>query len=311
MAFFARLKDSLRGVKERWSGGIASLFSGTSFDDSFWDELEERLIAGDVGVELSEELTAALRREAKQRGISSPEALKDVFVSLISEELLSVPGMGRPFEPGEGGIPLVLLMVGINGSGKTTSAGKLAAQFLERGKRVVMAAADTFRAAAIEQLQVWGERAGVRVVAQGQGSDPAAVAFDAWQAARASEADVLIVDTAGRLHAKHNLMEELRKIHRVLEREAGGERLRTVLVLDSVLGQNSVAQAETFNAMLPLSAVILTKYDNTAKGGVVLSIARKLKVPVRYIGLGEGTDDLSPFDPREFAAALMEGGSSR
>ena len=311
MAFFARLKDSLKGVKERWSGGIASLFAGGTFDEGFWDELEERLIAGDVGADLSEELTATLKREARQRGISSPEALKEVFVSLISEELLAVPGMGRPFDPEEGERPLVLLMIGINGSGKTTSAGKLAAQFLKRGKRVVMAAADTFRAAAIEQLQVWGERAGVRVVAQSPGSDPAAVAFDAWQAARTSGADVLIVDTAGRLHAKHNLMEELRKIHRVLEREAGGERLRTVLVLDSVLGQNSVAQAETFNAMLPLSAVVLTKYDNTAKGGVVLSVARKLKVPVRYIGLGEGTDDLSPFDPREFAAALMESESPR
>lgn len=206
MAFFASLKDSLRGVKERWSGGIASLFSGAAFDDAFWEELEERLIAGDVGAELSEELTSALRREAKQRGISSPEALKDVFVSLISEELLSVPGMGQPFEPGEGGVPLVLLMVGINGSGKTTSAGKLAAQFLKRGKRVVMAAADTFRAAAIEQLQVWGERAGVRVVAQSQGSDPAAVAFDAWQAARSSDADVLIVDTAGRLQDRKSVV---------------------------------------------------------------------------------------------------------
>ena len=306
MAFFSRLKDSLKGVKDRWSGGIASLFSGKAFDDGFWEELEDRLISGDMGAELSEELVGTLKREARQRGISSPEALKEVFVSLISEELLSVPGTGLPFEPDEGDTPLVLLMIGVNGSGKTTSAGKLATQFLKRGKRVVMAAADTFRAAAIEQLQVWGERAGVRVVAQSQGSDPAAVAFDAWQAARASGADVLIVDTAGRLHAKHNLMEELRKVHRVLEREAGEARLRTVLVLDSVLGQNSVAQAETFNSILPLSAVILTKYDNTAKGGVVLSVARKLKVPVRYIGLGEGADDLSPFDPVEFAAALME-----
>ena len=313
MAFFARLKESLKGVKERWSGGIVSLFSGSSFDEGFWEELEERLIAGDVGAELSEELAETLKKEARKRGITSPEALKDVFVSLISEELLSIPGMGRPFDPDEEGTPtpLVLLMIGVNGSGKTTSAGKLAAQFLRRGKRVVMAAADTFRAAAIEQLQVWGERAGVRVVAQSQGSDPAAVAFDAWQAARSSGADVLIVDTAGRLHAKHNLMEELRKIRRVLEREAGEERLRTVLVLDAVLGQNSVAQAETFNAMLPLSAVILTKYDNTAKGGVVLSVARKLRVPVRYIGLGEGAEDLSPFDPREFAAALMESEPSR
>jgi fused signal recognition particle receptor len=197
-------------------------------------------------------------------------------------------------------------MVGVNGSGKTTSAGKLATQFLRQGRQVVLAAADTFRAAATEQLQIWGERAGVRVVAQKPGSDPAAVAFDAWQATRASSADVLIVDTAGRLHAKHNLMEELRKIYKVLEREAGGSRIRTVLVLDAVTGQNGVAQAATFNQIFPLSAVILSKYDNTAKGGVVLSIACDLKIPIRYIGLGEGIEDLSPFDPAEFASALMD-----
>ena len=309
MAFFARLKEGLKGVKERWSSGIASLFSGSSFDDAFWDELEERLIAGDVGLDLSEELVSSLKGQVKARGISSPEELRDVFVEMITAELRAVLGMGEPFSASP--TPQVLLMIGVNGSGKTTSAGKLATQFKGQGKSVVMAAADTFRAAAVEQLQIWGERTGVRVVAQGQGSDPAAVAFDAWQAACSSGADMLIVDTAGRLHDKHNLMEELRKIHRVLLREAGPERLQTVLVLDAVLGQNSVAQAETFNSILPLSSIILTKYDNTAKGGVVLSVARRLgsKVPVRYIGLGEGPDDLSPFDPAEFARALMEGGA--
>jgi fused signal recognition particle receptor len=179
-------------------------------------------------------------------------------------------------------------------------------QFLRDGTKVVLAAAHTFRAEATEQLQVWGERAGVRVVAQKQGSDSAAVAFDAWQAARASSADMLIVDTAGRLHAKHNLMEELQKIYRVLEREAGADRIRVVLVLDAVTGQNGIAQAVTFNKILPLSAVILAKYDNTAKGGIVLPIACDLKIPIRYIGLGEGMDDLSPFDPGEFALALMQ-----
>ena len=201
--------------------------------------------------------------------------------------------------------PLVLLMIGVNGSGKTTSAGKLAMMFKRQGKTVILSAADTFRAAAVEQLKIWGERSGVRVIAQGQGSDPAAVAIDSWKAAESSRADVLIVDTAGRLHDKHNLMEELRKIHRVLLREAGEDRLETVLVLDSVLGQNSVAQAETFNSIIPVSSIILTKYDNTAKGGVVISIARKLRVPVRYIGLGEGPDDLDTFSPEDFASALM------
>ncbi|MBR1672373.1 MAG: signal recognition particle-docking protein FtsY [Fretibacterium sp.] len=307
MAFFARLREGLKGVKERWSGGIARLFSGSTFDAAFWEELEDRLIAGDVGLELSEELATSLKEEAKARGLASPEELRDVFVEKVASELNSVPGMGQPFVLAP--TPQVLLMTGVNGSGKTTSAGKLALQYKRQGKGVILAAADTFRAAAVEQLRIWGERTGVRVVAQGQGSDPAAVAFDAWQAARSAGADVLIVDTAGRLHDKHNLMEELRKIHRVLLREAGEERLQTVLVLDAVLGQNSVAQAETFNSVLPVSSVILTKYDNTAKGGVVLSIARKLRVPVRYIGLGEAPEDLSPFDPEEFARALMEGGT--
>jgi fused signal recognition particle receptor len=298
------LRESLKGVKERWSGGIASLFTGGSFDSAFWEELEERLIAGDVGLGLSERLVEDLKSEARKRGISTKAGLKEVFVSMLSDRLLAVEGMGQPFTAGAP--PLVLLLVGVNGSGKTTSAGKLAAQFLRQGKKVVLAAADTFRAAATEQLQAWGERAGVRVVAQKQGSDSAAVAFDAWQAARASSADLLIVDTAGRLHAKHNLMEELQKIHRILEREAGADRVQVVLVLDAVTGQNGMAQAATFNKILPLSAVILAKYDNTAKGGIVLSIACDLKIPIRYIGLGERMEDLSPFDPREFALALME-----
>ena len=307
MAFFARLKEGLKGVKERWSGGIARLFAGRTFDDSFWEELEERLISGDVGIELSEELIDSLKERAKT--IRSPSELGEAFAGMVAEELSAVPGMGQPFELAPA--PQVLLMIGVNGSGKTTSAGKLALQYKKQGKSVILAAADTFRAAAVEQLKIWGERTGVRVVAQGQGSDPAAVAFDAWQAARSGGADLLIVDTAGRLHDKHNLMEELRKIHRVLLREAGPERVKTVLVLDAVLGQNSVAQAETFNEMLPLSSIILTKYDNTAKGGVVLSIARKLRVPVRYIGLGEAPEDLSPFDPAEFARALMDGGAGK
>ncbi|MDR2174598.1 MAG: signal recognition particle-docking protein FtsY [Synergistaceae bacterium] len=304
MAFFAKLKESLKGVKERWSGGIASLFTGGSFDPAFWEELEERLIAGDVGAELSESIVGEMKSEARKRGISTKAGLREVFVSMISDRLSAVEGMGQPFTAADP--PLVLLLVGVNGSGKTTSAGKLATQFLRQGKKVVLAAADTFRAAAAEQLQVWGERAGVRVVAQKQGSDSAAVAFDAWQAARASSADLLIVDTAGRLHAKHNLMEELQKIHRVLEREAGADRVKVVLVLDAVTGQNGIAQAVTFNKILPLSAVILAKYDSTAKGGIVLSVAGSLKIPIRYIGLGEGIEDLSPFDPREFALALME-----
>ncbi|MBR0278777.1 MAG: signal recognition particle-docking protein FtsY, partial [Synergistaceae bacterium] len=245
-----------------------------------------------------------LKSEAKRKGIKTPEGLKDLFTAKIVDELNSVDGMGESFSLKNK--PLVLLMAGVNGSGKTTSAGKLAAMYANQGKKVILAAADTFRAAAVEQLKIWGERSGVRVIAQGQGADPAAVSFDAWKAAETSNADVLIVDTAGRLHDKHNLMEELRKIHRVLLRGAGDERLETVLVLDAVLGQNSVAQAETFNSIIPVTSIILTKYDNTAKGGVVISIARKLHIPVRYIGLGEGADDLNTFSPHDFANALME-----
>ena len=304
MAIFSKLREGLKSVKAKWSSGIAKLFASQKFDDSFWDSLEENLISGDTGLEFTEEIIDFLKAESKNKNVKTPADLQKIFVDKITQELDSVPGMGKSFNLTRK--PLVLLMIGVNGSGKTTSAGKLATMYKKQGKNVIMAAADTFRAAAVEQLKIWGERSDVRVIAQGQGSDPAAVAFDSFKAAESSNTDILIVDTAGRLHDKHNLMEELRKIHRVLLREAGQERLETVLVLDSVLGQNSVAQAETFNAIIPVSAIILTKYDNTSKGGVVISIARKLRVPVRYIGLGEGADDLNNFDTAEFANALME-----
>ncbi|MBQ3396666.1 MAG: signal recognition particle-docking protein FtsY [Synergistaceae bacterium] len=303
MSIFSKLRESLKGVREKWSSGIAKLFSGKKIDPNFWDELEEKLITGDAGLDFTEEIIDFLKKEAKAKSITDSSELKKIFVAKIAGELNSVSGMGKSFNLSK--TPLVLLMAGVNGSGKTTSAGKLAMMFKRQGKKVIMAASDTFRAAAVEQLKIWGERSDVRVIAQGQGSDPAAVAFDAWKAAESSHSDVLIVDTAGRLHDKHNLMEELRKIHRVLLRGAGEERLETVLVVDAVLGQNSVAQAETFNKIIPVNSIILTKYDNTSKGGVVISIARSLNVPVRYIGLGEGPDDLNNFDAEEFAEALM------
>ena len=303
MALLSKLREKLKGVREKWSGGIAKLFSSEKLDPQFWDDLEEKLITGDTGLDFTEEIINFLKNEAKTKRIKSPHELQDIFTHRIIDELNAVHGTGQPFSLEHK--PLVVLMIGVNGSGKTTSAGKLAMMFKRQGKNVIMSAADTFRAAAVDQLKIWGERSGVRVIAQGQGSDPAAVAFDSWKAAESSGADVLIVDTAGRLHDKHNLMEELRKIHRVLLREAGQERIETVLVLDAVLGQNSVAQAETFNSIIPVTSIILTKYDNTAKGGVVISIAEKLHVPVRYIGLGEGIDDLSTFNPQDFANALM------
>jgi fused signal recognition particle receptor len=308
VVFFERLKQGLKGVRERWSGGLSSLFSGSVVDDAFWDNLEEVLISGDVGVDLTLRLIESLKKEAGEKRINKPEDLFRLFEEKISSQLLAVPAMGQPVtvDPPS---PTVILLVGVNGSGKTTTAGKLASRWTKEGKKVVFAAADTFRAAAVEQLKVWGDRSGVRVIAQKQGSDAAAVAFDAFQAARASGADVLVVDTAGRLHSKHNLMEELGKIYRVLEKERGESRLEVLLVLDSVMGQNGLAQAETFNKMLPLSGVVLTKYDNTAKGGILLAIADSLKIPVRYVGLGEGEEDLQAFDVREFVKALLGDGS--
>lgn len=299
---FSKLREGLKNVTVKF--GLAKLFASNKFDDSFWDDLEEKLIMADTGLEFTDEIINFLKDCAKNKNVKTPADLQNIFIERITQELSSIPEMGQDFAINNK--PLVLLMIGVNGSGKTTSAGKLAVKFKNSGKKVIMAAADTFRAAAVEQLKIWGERLNVRVISQGQGSDPAAVAFDAYKAAESSGADLLIVDTAGRLHDKHNLMEELRKIYRILLREAGQERLQVVLVLDSVLGQNSVAQAETFNAIIPVNSIILTKYDNTSKGGVILSIAKKLRVPVRYIGLGEGSEDLNNFDPSEFARALMD-----
>ena len=302
MALFKKLFAGIKNNK--WVSGIAKLFSGKSFSDEFWDELENNLIAGDTGIDFTEEIIDFLKDEAKSKKLKTPAELKDVFINKIVDELNTVKGMGEDFKLTPK--PYVLLMIGVNGSGKTTSAGKLAAKFQAKNQRVVMAAADTFRAAAVEQLKIWGERSNIRVISHSQGGDPAAVAFDAYKAAENSNADVLIVDTAGRLHDKHNLMQELEKIHRVLLREAGSERVENVLVLDAMLGQNSVMQAKTFNNIIPISSIILTKYDNTSKGGVILSIARELKIPVKYLGLGENPDDLKNFSSEEFAASLLE-----
>jgi fused signal recognition particle receptor len=305
MSFFEKLKQGLQGVRKRWSAGLTGIFTGSSLDDEFWERFEEVLISGDVGVTLSLRLIEDLKQEARARNVKTPEELFRYFEKILVDRLSSVPLMGQPVAVDKESLTIVLL-VGVNGSGKTTTAGKLASQWTKAGLRVVFAAADTFRAAAIDQLKVWGERSGVRVIAQHQGSDAAAVAFDALSAAKSSRANVLLVDTAGRLHSKHNLMEELGKIRRVLEKERGDSSLETLLVLDAVMGQNGLAQAETFNKILPLSGVVLSKYDNTAKGGILLAISESLKIPVRYVGLGEGENDLRSFDIKEFVRALLE-----
>ena len=304
MSLFDRLKEKLNGVRARWSSGVARLFGGR-IDENFWEELEDVLIAGDVGIDTTESLLREMRSYYADSHCSGAELLQH-FRSILIQRLQSVPRMGEPLLSGENGLSVILL-VGVNGSGKTTTAGKLAWHYKNAGKKVIVAAADTFRAAAIEQLQAWAARSGIRVVAQKQGSDSAAVVYDAVSAAKSSSADVLIVDTAGRLQSKHNLMEELGKIYRIAVREAGEDHIESIIVLDSVIGQNAFRQAELFNEVAHLTGVILAKYDNTAKGGIVLSIADKLALPIRYIGLGESAEDLKLFNAEEFVNALFDG----
>lgn len=303
MAFFNALKEKLQNVKKGWLG-LGSLFApGKKIDESFWDGLEEQLLLGDVGVDLTDELVAELRQEARKSNIKDTSALKEKFVDLIVRKLEEIPGMGKPIEIKNK--PAVVLLVGVNGSGKTTTAAKLASKFTSEGKKVLLAAADTYRAAAIDQLKVWGEKIGVRVVAHDVGGDPAAVIYDAIESAVASDADLVIADTAGRLHTKHNLMEELKKVKRVVERRLPEEPSESLLVLDAVMGQNAFYQAEVFNEALSLTGVILAKYDNTAKGGIILAVAQRMSLPIRYVGLGESSEDLELFEPRSFVEALL------
>ena len=303
MAIWSDFVDKLKTITNKWSQGVSNLFSDSPLTEAFWEELEEQLIMGDVGIETTVSLLAELRKLSVDRRIANTHELKSVFAELLIDKMMQVPRMGEPLNVSES--PSVIMLVGVNGSGKTTTAGKLAAQYKGEGLSVVLAAADTFRAAAIEQLKAWGEKVGVRVVAQSQGSDSAAVVYDAIQSARASGTQVVLADTAGRLHTKSNLMDELSKVNRVVCREIESGPAEILLVLDSVTGQNGFLQAEAFNKALPLSGVILTKFDNTAKGGIVISIADRLKLPIRYVGLGEGVDDLMLFDAKGYIDALL------
>lgn len=303
MSLFRNFAEKLKTVGNRWTQSVSSIFSDDPVTDDFWDELEENLILGDVGVDTAEELINDLKKIMVDRRITTRRELKSVFAELLISRLEAVPGMGRPLSVSAK--PSVIIMIGVNGSGKTTTSGKFAAQLKADGKNVIMAAADTFRAAAIDQLKAWGERAGVRVIAQAPESDPAAVVYDSIMAAKASGADVIIADTAGRLHTKSNLMDELAKIMRVIKREIPEGPAEALIVLDAVTGQNGFIQAETFARVMPLSGVVLTKFDNTSKGGIVIAIAEKLKMPVRYVGMGEGIDDLQLFEPRAFVEALL------
>jgi fused signal recognition particle receptor len=303
--FWGKLKRGLTMTHTELIEKVGAAMAGrATLDEDTLEFLEEVLISSDLGVETSLELVAGVRRDVRPGEAVDVFRLRQRLVDEMAVLLLDAP---RPAQWREapGGPPRVTLVVGVNGSGKTTSVAKLAHRSLERGERVLLAAADTFRAAAIEQLELWGRRLGVEVVRSAAGGDPAAVVFDAVQAARARRVDHVLVDTAGRLHTKQHLMQELEKIGRVLDREAVGWQRRTLLVLDATTGQNAISQARTFREVVPVDGVLLAKVDGTAKGGMAVAIARELRLPVIFLGVGERPQDLVEFRPREFASALL------
>ena len=299
MGLFDRLKQAFRKTREALGEKISAVFSaGRPLDARLLGELEEVLLAADVGVETTDELLNALKEAARLEGEKTPPEmlLREQIVALLRRAESAAPPLEHPH---------VILVVGVNGTGKTTTIGKLAYFYATEKKSVVLAAADTFRAAAIEQLQIWGERAGVKVIAGAPNADSAAVAFDALDAALARGSDVLVIDTAGRLHNKANLMKELEKVSRVLKKKMPGAPHEVLLVVDATTGQNGLNQAIEFTRAAPVTGLVLTKLDGTAKGGVMLSISKKLGIPIRYVGFGESVEDLAPFDAEKFAAGLL------
>ena len=304
MGFFDKLKKGLNKTRENLVNKIEKLVIGyADIDEELLDELEETLIMADVGVKTTDKLMQAVRKGIKKKEINAPEDLKPFLAKEIAEILSQGEDATRVAANG----PTVLLVIGVNGAGKTTTIGKLSAYYREQGKSVMLAAADTFRAAAIDQLEVWGKRTGATVIKHEEGSDPAAVAFDAVKAATARKTDILIIDTAGRLQTKSNLMEELKKINRVIGREIPGAPHETLLVLDATTGQNAISKADLFTKAAPISGVVLTKLDGTAKGGVVIGIKSEHSMPVKWIGVGEAVEDLRPFVAEDFAKALFQG----
>jgi fused signal recognition particle receptor len=299
--FFDKLKDGLTKTRNSITEKFSEVLNlAITIDDDLYEELEEILITSDIGVETSIHIIEKLKKKVKEDKIKDPAGiipcLKEVVIDILGEDGNSEVSMV---------VPKVILIIGVNGVGKTTSIGKIAATLKSEKYKVLIAAADTFRAAAIDQLEVWSSRAGVELIKHQEGSDPAAVVFDAVQAAKARKVDVLICDTAGRLHNKKNLMDELGKINRVIKREYSEANMETLLVLDATTGQNAVEQARQFMAICPIDGIILTKLDGTAKGGIVISIKKQLDIPVKYIGVGEGIDDLQEFNSRDFVEALF------
>ena len=300
MGFMRKLTDGLTKTREKFLAKLDVLLVGRRIDESLYEELEELLILNDVGVAASARLIAHLRKLVSERRVQEGHCLRPLLQEVVSERF----GKSEAIKLQQGSLN-VLLVVGVNGVGKTTSIGKLAQYYCEQGLKVMCAAADTFRAAAVHQLEIWGERAGVQVIAHAAGGDPAAVVFDALHSARAKGIDLLLVDTAGRLHNKTNLMQELSKVRRIIEREAPGALREILLVVDASTGQNALSQVREFSQIVPLTGIILTKLDGTAKGGIVLAIQEEQQVPIKLIGVGEKATDLRPFDPQEFAAALL------
>ncbi|MDY5439904.1 MAG: signal recognition particle-docking protein FtsY [Eubacteriales bacterium] len=297
MGFFTKIKEGLKKTKDNFSKKLYEVFQGRALDDEFYDELEMAMISSDMGVEASSTIIEELKDRAFREKIKNTEDAKTLLKEIMVENI--------DYDIPEYEYPLVIMVAGVNGVGKTTAIGKLAHNFSEQGKSVVIAAADTFRAAASDQLSVWGERANVRVIAHEEGSDPASVVFDAIRSAKAKNTDVLLIDTAGRLHNKKNLMNELNKIYRVIGKEYPEADLRTYLVLDATTGQNAVNQAEAFDEIIDVDGIILNKLDGTAKGGVVIAICSEKEIPVVYIGVGEKINDLLPFDATEFVDAIL------
>ena len=301
MGFFKKIAEGLKKTRDTIVGSFDQMVkSFTKIDEEFFEELEEILIMGDVGATTSQHICEELRKRVKKAGITDPNAIRDMLADLVAEMLSGGEGLKLNTKPS------IILVIGVNGVGKTTTIGKLAANLKSDGKKVILAAADTFRAAAIDQLQIWADRAGVDIVKHEEGSDPAAVVYDSLEAAKARHADVVICDTAGRLHNKKHLMDELSKINRVIKRECPDADLEVLLVLDATTGQNAVSQAREFKNAADITGIILTKLDGTAKGGVVLAIREELQLPVKFIGVGEKIQDLQPFDAHAFAAALFE-----
>lgn len=300
MGIFQKIKSGLQKTRQSILGGVSQVFhSFQSIDEELYEELEETLIMADIGAITSERIVEALRQKVKEEKCKDPNLLTGMLKEIITGMLQGDSQLHLPQKPA------MILVIGVNGVGKTTTIGKLAYQLKEQGDRVILGAADTFRAAAIDQLQIWGDRAGVDLIKHKEGADPAAVVFDTISAAKARKADVIICDTAGRLHNKKNLMDELSKINRVIDRELPDASKEVLLVLDATTGQNAVNQAREFMQAAGITGIVLTKLDGTARGGIIIAIKEELGLPVKYIGVGEQIDDLQPFDPQQFVDALF------